>query len=638
MKFFSVFKTLPPLLLVALSIAGCSGGVVTGLQNYYGHPADVTPPWLNAMPEDVCVWGDYAYVAAGANGVHIYDISNPLNPVWVHWVETGEAVRDIDVDDRYVYAMADGRFYVINKSAPQSAHIIGEIDITNNLQAMAVEGSYAYIVAWDTGLQIVDVSVPGHPRLASSLDLGMEEHSSCVAVEGDYVVVDTLNYNDNPLLHHLKIIDIKNKKAPFVVGEIALDQYVMALEIKNQFVYWGGYYGVHVLDISTPSSPHSVYDMDAMTVYGLAVNGTYLYVSGFEGEQSYRNNIFRAFDITNPAQPDMVYSRNVDAICRHMDFVNGYALMASLWWGLRVMEISPSSSSRIVYSAHTPPRDPTNFAVHNGYAYYAYDGLQIFKVSPPELASYIMTLPAPEPLWSVYVQGGYAYAVHEKGMCIIDVDPPESANIVNNLTLASGRDVTVDEHYAYIMGPDAIIQIVDINPVDSAHIVGAAGPPDMAMFHPTDIAVGDGYAYVTYAYFEPGCDGLWVYDVDPPESVHFVCYAPGDGDTVVAGNGYAFTWAGDGLGVFKMTSSQYPELYHTIELGRGMAAQVLEDGFLYGMHGDGFTIVDVDPVETARAVWDFTLPAWVDALDVDGGYVYLSTEELGFRIISLSGI
>jgi hypothetical protein len=66
---FSPRNILPVLLLIALTIAGCSGGVVTGLQNYYGHPADVTPPWLNATPEDVCVWGDYAYVAAGTNGM-----------------------------------------------------------------------------------------------------------------------------------------------------------------------------------------------------------------------------------------------------------------------------------------------------------------------------------------------------------------------------------------------------------------------------------------------------------------------------------------------------------------------------------------------------------------------------------------
>jgi hypothetical protein len=632
MKLFSVCKTLPPLLLVALSIAGCSGGVVTGLQNYYGHPADVTPPWLNASPEDVCVWGDYAYVAAGANGVHIYDISNPSNPVWVYWVETGGAVRDIDADDRYVYAMGEGKFYVINKSAPQSAYIVAEIDIPGYSHAMAVEGSYAFITAWYEGLQIVDLSVPEYPRLISSLDI--EGTSTYIVVEGDYAVIAACNYDDSPLYQHLKIIDIKDKGAPFLVGDAAFSHYLSAIEINNKFVYWGDDHGLHVLDISTPTSPHNVYDVDSINVYSIAVSGKYLYVSGFEGELPYKNNVFRAFDITNPAQPGLMYSRNVDAICRHMDIGKSYAFMACMWWGLKVIDTNPSSPSGVVYSGHTPPRGLTNFTVDSGYAYFVVDDLQIFKVSPPESACYIMTLAAPEPLKGVDIKGGYAYAVHEKGMCIIDVDPPERANIVKNLTLASGEDVTVNEDYAYIMGPDAIIQIVDINPVDAAHLVGAAGPPTTYYYNPRDIAVDNGYAYVAYSYFfEPMCEALSVFDVDPPESVHFVCYAPGDSSKVVAGNGYAFTWVDDGLAVIEMTSSQEAQLYKTIEVQKQMAVRALDDGYLYSTHDEGFTILDVDPVESARPVWDFIIPAYIYALDVDDGYVYLSTDELGLRII-----
>ena len=620
------------LLLIALTIAGCSAGVVTGLQNYYGHPADVTPPWLNTTPEDVCVWGDYAYVAAGANGVHIYNISDPSNLLWVHWVESGDEVHDIDVDDRYVYAMAESRLYVINKSAPESAYIIAEIDIPGKLRAMAVEGSYAFIVDRDTGLQIVDVSAPEHPRLASSLDI--EGTSTDIAVEGDYAVVAAYNYHEGPPYERLNIIDIKVKEAPFLIGDAPLGYHITAIEIHNEYVYWGDNSGLHVLDISIPSSPLNVYDVDSIYVWGLAVSGINLYVSVYEGEPPYKAIAFRAFDISNPSHPDMVYSRNVDAICRHMDVEKGYAFMACNWGGLRVIDTSPSSSSDVVYSTHPPPREPTNFAVQNGYAYFAVGDLQIFKVSPPESASYIMALAAPESFRSVDIRGGYAYAVHEKGMCIIDVDPPESANIIKDLTLASGTDVTVDEDYAYIMGPMDIVQIVDINPADSAHLVGAAGPPVTSYFNPLDIAVNNGYAYVAYSYFyEPFCEALSVYDVDPAESVHFVCYAPGDGDTVVAGGGYAFTWADDGLGVIEMTSSQDAQLYKSINLPKGIAVRALDDGYLYGTHGDGFTIVDIDPVESARAVWDFTLPAYVDALDVDDGYVYLSTEELGLRII-----
>jgi len=52
------------------------------------NPVDVTPPWLNFSPYGICAVGGYAYIAGGANGLHIFDISDPSNPTWVNRVDT----------------------------------------------------------------------------------------------------------------------------------------------------------------------------------------------------------------------------------------------------------------------------------------------------------------------------------------------------------------------------------------------------------------------------------------------------------------------------------------------------------------------------------------------------------------------
>jgi PKD repeat protein len=67
------------------------------------NPVDITPPWLNFCAEDVCVDGNYAYIAGYVNGLHIFDISDPANPVWVNWVDTPGEAYGVAVSGGYAY-------------------------------------------------------------------------------------------------------------------------------------------------------------------------------------------------------------------------------------------------------------------------------------------------------------------------------------------------------------------------------------------------------------------------------------------------------------------------------------------------------------------------------------------------------
>jgi hypothetical protein len=96
---------------------------------------EVTPPWLNFIPQDIFVEGNYAYVAGGLKGLHIFNISDPLNPFWVNWV-------DIPV---YKY---EGYAYSVH-----------------------VSGGYAFIAAGYSGLQIIDVDPPESASIVKSVQI-----------------------------------------------------------------------------------------------------------------------------------------------------------------------------------------------------------------------------------------------------------------------------------------------------------------------------------------------------------------------------------------------------------------------------------------------------------------------------------
>ncbi len=52
---------------------------------------------------------------------------------------------------------------------------------------MAVSGSYAYVADDESGLQIIDISVPGSPVIVVSMDTPSNAYG--VAVSGDYAYV-----------------------------------------------------------------------------------------------------------------------------------------------------------------------------------------------------------------------------------------------------------------------------------------------------------------------------------------------------------------------------------------------------------------------------------------------------------------
>ena len=87
----------------------------------------------------VAVSGDHAFVADGASGLQVIDISDPASP---------QSVTSIAI--------------------PQLA-----VGVT-------VSGTHAYIAAYGAGLQVIDISTPGSPQ-----NVGVDRHSWPRACRGD---------------------------------------------------------------------------------------------------------------------------------------------------------------------------------------------------------------------------------------------------------------------------------------------------------------------------------------------------------------------------------------------------------------------------------------------------------------------
>jgi len=99
-------------------------------------------------------------------------------------------------------------------------------------------------------------------------------------------------------------------------------------------------------------------------------------------------------------------------------------------------------------------------------------------------------------------------------MQIIDIDPPDSASIIKTVdTPGSALAVYLTADYAYVADNSSGLQIIDITPPGSAAIVKDVNTPDGAY----DVVLKDGFAFVA-----DRSSGIQIIDVEPVNSAYIV--------------------------------------------------------------------------------------------------------------------
>ncbi|GAI90007.1 unnamed protein product, partial [marine sediment metagenome] len=161
----------------------------------------------------IAIKDGYAYIADGAYGLKVVDITDPFNRVIVSSYDA-RYPTGIKIQGNYAYTSCETEgLKIFDISDPLNPELTGSVDFWGSAHAIDISGDHVFVAHGSTGLAVVDVSDPTNPYLVETLDTGDAED---IVVSGDYAYIAD---NNNGLV----IIDISTPSLPELVNSYPAD-------------------------------------------------------------------------------------------------------------------------------------------------------------------------------------------------------------------------------------------------------------------------------------------------------------------------------------------------------------------------------------------------------------------------------
>ena len=382
----------------------------------------------------IAVQGGYA-CTAGASGLHVFDISQPVRPTRV-----GAFGQYLDNSPPYPYGLK-------------------------------LAGDYAFIANGGPGLQVVDISKTAAPESVGA----WSTNSTAVALATSGPLA-LLGNNYSPSLYIIGWTDVQSTQP---LGTCALAAAPSAVVAQSNYAYIADS-TLEVVDISNPQNPTVVGHLNANApTGGLAVRGSLAYMT--------QGTNMLVIDVSNPASPQAVdtFSWSVRGEWLWgLDLDSNLLLVASSPPGLKVVDIQNAVAPRARGSVFTGG-NAHSVAALGRYALLADGpaGLQVIDLvnpdSPLRVGGYLTDSPA----LTVAVSGTYAYvATAYGGVVVLDVSVPLNPRHV-------GSNSTYDPNMV-AFGQDKVLLAAGI---DGLAILNSFAPLNLA---PMNWSSASGFTFV----------------------------------------------------------------------------------------------------------------------------------------------
>jgi len=403
---------------------------------------------------DLTIEENLLYVAAGSNGIYIYDISNSQNPQKISSIISNDWAYSISILDDFLYSSdGDAGFYILDISNPTAPKEISSFDSKGITKDAFIDNNYAYLACGKKGLYILDISDPSNPKEISHFNS-----------DGD-----------------AKDIFIDNNYAYLACNNV----------------------GFYILDISDPSNLKEIFCFEGEDfIEDIYIYRNYVYLLC-------RDAGFYTLDISNSSTLKEVSRFSTDGFIEDITIIGKYAYLACEESGFYILDISDILKPKEIFHFEFENEDYSEgIFVNNNYAYLACEesGFHMFDISDPANSKEIFRFDNKGIAEGVFIRGNYAYLVcDEAGLSIIDISQPFAPKEVSSFDVnCEAVDVFVYNDYAYLACEDSGLYIVDIS--------DPYNPKEIFQFDIND-SIQDVFIHDNYAYLACEKSGLRVLDI-----------------------------------------------------------------------------------------------------------------------------
>ena len=205
-------------------------------------------------PKAIRVKGNVAYISTLRGDFNAINISNPQEPDGLSGVSTGNKAIGFDIAGEYAYvASGASGLKIIDISEPTHLQLVGEINPVDGAAVdVALSGNYAYLAygyagfSRYTGIYVIDTTNKTHPIVVRNFPMGAVKD---IEIGGGYLYAAT---GDS-----LHIFDISNPTTPREVGHFD-SRRSDHISVDGHFIYISNDDSVYILDITNPKHPHEV--------------------------------------------------------------------------------------------------------------------------------------------------------------------------------------------------------------------------------------------------------------------------------------------------------------------------------------------------------------------------------------------
>ncbi|MBN1199620.1 MAG: hypothetical protein JXA23_09730, partial [Bacteroidales bacterium] len=464
--------------------------------------------------------GNYVYVVTVVDGLQVFDVTDPSAPVNIGncFISTILAWNSAKSGEYIFVALGNGGMKVIDVSDPANPVIAGSS--TYLTTGVWVENGLAYIVGYNFGLRILDVSDLTNITEVGSVPLSGSPQRVMVTGNDAYIANATTDAGGG-----INIVDVSVPASPQLVS--TYEGYASYVTGNGLLVaYTGSSFPCTILDVSDPSTPllASTYPLPISTM-DIAVSGNYAYVG---------NNGFRVFDITDHTHPVEVGYHSADGALIELAGDKAVYIRESMTANNPVMimdianPLAPSKTGQ-----YMSPYMTNDLTIKDQYAYIAcwWDGFRVIDFQNPALPSMVAHkmgwFNGAEPgVEFCYVQalcqeGDYLYLVDygpftaedTRGLYIFDISDPVNPVKVSryNGFVSTPYDIDVVGDFAYVADWAGGMEVIDVTQKLSPQARGYISLPDAAW----RIDVKEQHAFL--ADYING--GVQVVDVSDPDNL-----------------------------------------------------------------------------------------------------------------------